>query len=231
MIPVALRYAGPVILVWLAVVALLTVWAWGRGCRAASTSSHAFPVSGIKVGHIVAGVRTSAHASMQDDEESDGGGDGGGGGDSSSDAGGVDGCQGGARAVATGSAGVVLSTRGRITSNQTTARLSAHPRRNVLLIIADDLRPQLGTYGHRNMITPNLDKLASQSLVFTRAYCQAPSCNPSRHACMRARTCDPAGKHPHPRAEVPAQPGRFFKLGIAVDTRSQSPWTHTKLPQ
>ncbi len=52
--------------------------------------------------------------------------------------------------------------------------------RNVLLIIVDDLRPDLGCYGDAHAITPNLDALAASGTVFRRAYCQTPVCGPSR---------------------------------------------------
>lgn len=51
---------------------------------------------------------------------------------------------------------------------------------NVLFIAVDDLRPELSFYGKSQIISPNLDQLASQSLVFERAYCQVPVCGASR---------------------------------------------------
>ena len=44
--------------------------------------------------------------------------------------------------------------------------------KNVLFIAVDDLRTELGTYGHTQIVTPNFDSLASKSLVFERAYSQ-----------------------------------------------------------
>ena len=35
-------------------------------------------------------------------------------------------------------------------------------RPNVLLILIDDLKPALGTYGDRTAITPNMDRLAAR---------------------------------------------------------------------
>ncbi|MBL7153031.1 MAG: sulfatase [Phycisphaerae bacterium] len=53
-------------------------------------------------------------------------------------------------------------------------------RPNVLFIAVDDLRPQLGCYGHKRMISPNIDKLASEGVTFLRSYCQVPVCGASR---------------------------------------------------
>jgi iduronate 2-sulfatase len=51
---------------------------------------------------------------------------------------------------------------------------------NVLFIAVDDLRPQMGCYGQKQMHTPNLDRLAEKGIVFNRAYCQQAVCSPSR---------------------------------------------------
>lgn len=52
--------------------------------------------------------------------------------------------------------------------------------KNILFIAVDDLRPELNFYGANHIQSPNLDKLASQSLVFNRAYCNIPVCGASR---------------------------------------------------
>jgi iduronate 2-sulfatase len=54
---------------------------------------------------------------------------------------------------------------------------------NVLFIMADDFRPEIGSYGSA-ALTPNLDKLAARSVQFERAYCQQAVCNPSRSSML-----------------------------------------------
>ena len=51
---------------------------------------------------------------------------------------------------------------------------------NILFIAVDDLRPELKFYGANHIKSPNLDKLAGESLVFNRAYCNIPVCGASR---------------------------------------------------
>ena len=55
---------------------------------------------------------------------------------------------------------------------------AAVPQKNVLLIIIDDLRPNLGCYGDPIAITPNIDRLAASGTRFSAAYCQYPSATP-----------------------------------------------------
>src|SRR5262245_62152492 len=60
---------------------------------------------------------------------------------------------------------------------------SARP--NVLFLAIDDLNDWIGALGKRpDVKTPNLDRLAARGVLFTRAYCAAPACNPSRTALL-----------------------------------------------
>jgi len=65
-----------------------------------------------------------------------------------------------------------------------------HEKPNVVFILVDDLGwSDLGCYGSTFYDTPNLDKLAEESIRFTNAYSASPVCSPTRAALM-------SGKHP-----------------------------------
>ncbi|MBO0724411.1 MAG: sulfatase-like hydrolase/transferase [Blastocatellia bacterium] len=66
----------------------------------------------------------------------------------------------------------------------------AAPRPNVLFIVMDDLRTTLGGCGDMAAITPNIDRLAARSLLFTHAYVQQAVCNPSRQSFLSGRRPD-----------------------------------------
>jgi uncharacterized sulfatase len=53
---------------------------------------------------------------------------------------------------------------------------------NILWLIAEDLSPDLGCYGARQVHTPNLDRLAAEGMLFTHMFTTAGVCSPSRTA-------------------------------------------------
>jgi choline-sulfatase len=76
-------------------------------------------------------------------------------------------------------AGLILAS-----SWLTAGDMKAAERPNVLLLMSDDLAATLGCYGHPQAKTPNLDALANRGVLFERAYCQFPHCNPSRSSML-----------------------------------------------
>lgn len=61
---------------------------------------------------------------------------------------------------------------------------SAAEKPNILFIAVDDLNDWAGYFGNSQAITPNMDRLASEGVWFSKAYCQYPVCGPSRASIM-----------------------------------------------
>lgn len=66
---------------------------------------------------------------------------------------------------------------------------------NILWITCEDMSPDLGCFGAPGAITPNLDKLASQGVRFTRAFTVAGVCAPSRSAIITGMYPTSIGTH------------------------------------
>jgi arylsulfatase A-like enzyme len=64
-------------------------------------------------------------------------------------------------------------------------RPTSHP--NVLFLFVDDLRPDLGCYGNKEIHTPNLDRLANSSVRFDQQYVAVPTCGASRASLLTGR--------------------------------------------
>lgn len=63
-----------------------------------------------------------------------------------------------------------------------TSLASAQQKPNMVFVLADDCSYwDLGAYGSKDAITPNIDKLASEGMKFTKCYQAAPMCSPTRH--------------------------------------------------
>jgi hypothetical protein len=90
---------------------------------------------------------------------------------------------------------------------------------NVVFVIVDDLRSELGCYGNAEIKTPGFDRFAKQAVRFSRAYCQAAACAPSRASVMTGlrpdttRVWDLRGKFRVNMPEVVTLPQHFKKHG------------------
>lgn len=88
---------------------------------------------------------------------------------------------------------LLLTFAGWITGGQATAQTKTATRPNIIFIYVDDLGySDLSCYGKKygaNFIeTPNIDKLAKESMLFTEAYASAPLCSPSRAALLTGKS-------------------------------------------
>jgi len=80
-------------------------------------------------------------------------------------------------------------------------------RPNVILIVADDLgKYDITTYGSGPVLTPNIDRLAAEGILFENAYVTAPICSPSRAAIL-------TGKYPQ-RYGFESQPMEYYSSNI-----------------
>ncbi|MBT7256363.1 MAG: sulfatase-like hydrolase/transferase, partial [Planctomycetaceae bacterium] len=68
--------------------------------------------------------------------------------------------------------------------------LCSAAKSNVLFIAIDDLRADLACYGNPQIISPNIDALATSGTLFNRAYCQQAVCNPSRSSMLTGLRLD-----------------------------------------
>ncbi|MDB4297144.1 sulfatase [Flavobacteriaceae bacterium] len=89
---------------------------------------------------------------------------------------------------------------------------------NVLFIVVDDLRTQLGSYGNTTVITPNLDAFAKTAIQFNNAHSQVAVCGPSRSSFLsglRPNTLGMVklGEHGHPPAYTTVIPKVFKEAG------------------
>lgn len=94
-----------------------------------------------------------------------------------------------------------------------TSSYSQTKKPNIIYILSDDLGyGDLGCYGQKKILTPNLDTLAANGLRFTRHYAGAPVCAPSRAILMTGRD---AG---HARVRGNYEIGKFgFGSGLELN--------------
>jgi arylsulfatase A-like enzyme len=82
----------------------------------------------------------------------------------------------------------IASTNEQATTLAASEAPIAAPRPNVLLILFDDMGyGQLGVTGHKIIKTPNIDKLASEGMLFASGYSGSTVCSPSRISLMTGR--------------------------------------------
>ncbi|BBZ10984.1 sulfatase [Mycobacterium branderi] len=91
---------------------------------------------------------------------------------------------------------------------------------NVLVVHWHDLGRYLGVYGHTDVSSPRLDRLADEGILFTRAHATAPLCSPSRGSLF-------TGRYPQSNGLVGlAHHGWEYRSGVRTlpDILSESGW-------
>ena len=93
-------------------------------------------------------------------------------------------------------------------------------RPNIIIYLSDDhSRDDSGAYGNNVVRTPNLDALAKESLLFTRAFAASPTCSPSRSALMTGLFPMRNGAHPNHgqiKDGIKTWPKYFQEIGYRV---------------
>lgn len=102
-------------------------------------------------------------------------------------------------------------TKVKIAENNSNENIVSSEKPNILIIHVDDLGfNDLSLNGSQIYQTPNIDLLASQSVVFNNAYANYPRCVPSRYAMM-------TGNYPVQNGDVPDD---GFEIGNIADNKN-----------
>lgn len=78
----------------------------------------------------------------------------------------------------------------------------AAQRPNILWIVAEDMSPTLGCYGDSFAITPHIDQLSDEGVLYSNAFATAPVCSPSRSCLINGLYAPSQGTH-HMRSAFP----------------------------
>ncbi|MCU0914535.1 MAG: sulfatase-like hydrolase/transferase, partial [Planctomycetes bacterium] len=93
---------------------------------------------------------------------------------------------------------------------------------NILWLIAENMGPDLGCYGTRHVVAPNLGRLAAQGKPYTGTFATAPVCFSSRSAFMTGMYQIAIGAHHHRSHHIPGVDDHFH---LPAEVR---PVTHGK---
>ena len=83
-----------------------------------------------------------------------------------------------------------------------------NPKPNILVIVADDLGYSdlsFLPYASKDVLTPNIDRIAEQGIFFSNAYSTAPICSPSRVALLTGRYHQRWGNYWYGEGGLPAE--------------------------
>ncbi len=87
----------------------------------------------------------------------------------------------------------------------------AQDKPNILWLVTEDMSPYLSCYGNKLIKTPNLDKLASQGIRFTKAHSNGTQCSPSRSTLISGKYAISLGTDIH-REKRPFNDSFYFPV-------------------
>src|SRR5262245_56192218 len=92
-----------------------------------------------------------------------------------------------------------------------TSAATAQP--NIVFILTDNHGAwTLGCYGNKEIRTPNIDKLAAEGTLFSRAYCNNSVCSPSRAAFLTGLLPSQHGVHAYIPEASQVGPKSYYVL-------------------
>ncbi|NIP22550.1 MAG: sulfatase-like hydrolase/transferase [Phycisphaerae bacterium] len=105
---------------------------------------------------------------------------------------------------------------------------------NILWITCEDMNPYLGCYCDTYAITPNLDKLAAEGVLYTNAYATAPVCAPARSCLVTGMYATSLGtQHLRSDVKLPKQikcfPQYLRKYGYYCSNNSKKDYNFTDI--
>lgn len=112
-------------------------------------------------------------------------------------------------------------------SCQSPTESSDLPPPNIIWLVAEDISPALGCYGDTLAITPNIDAIAKNGVLFQKAYATAPICAPARSCLMTGLYATSMGTQ-HLRSEIPFSnalrtlPEHLAKAGYFTSNRNKT---------
>lgn len=98
---------------------------------------------------------------------------------------------------------------GALTNTWAATLPAAAKRPNILWIVAENIGPDFGCYGHPLVQTPNLDRFAAAGLRYRLAFSTAPVCSASRSAFMTGMYQTTLGAHGSRSHRTPELDDRF----------------------
>ncbi len=120
-----------------------------------------------------------------------------------------------------------------LAASRTHAPSPAEPLPNVVLILADDLPPsEVGIYGERELrLTPNIDSIGGDGVLFTDASCTSAICAPSRAALLTGRYQQRYGFEMQPHDRYARTRLEYLAFRYIVNTEPMVPLRPGPIPR